>query len=106
MQNEFDLNWLDYGARFYDPTIARWVSVDPLADAYAPIPPYVYVANTPINAVDPDGERILFVNGYWNGWIGSLIGSSHPGKKYWGSRFTQARKVSLVIIPKLMIGII
>jgi RHS repeat-associated protein len=82
----------DYGARMYDPTIGRWTTPDPLADRYYKFSPYVYVGNNPIVAVDPDGKRILFVNGYWmNNWIGkNIIGSSSSGKDYWGAGFTQA----------------
>lgn len=29
--------------------------------------------------------KIIFVNGYWNGIIGGIIGSDVPGKKYWGT---------------------
>lgn len=92
-QDEMDIKMYHYGARMMDPALGRWTSTDPLADAYINISPYAYVANTPLNAVDPDGERILFVNGYWNGWIGGLIGSSYPGKKYWGNGFTKAAQL-------------
>jgi len=90
LQDELDLDWYDYGARRYDASLGRWMSTDPLADKYYKFSPYVYVGNSPTIAVDPDGKRILFVNGYWNSWIGGIIGSSSPGKKYWGSGFTGA----------------
>ena len=49
------------GARYYDPKISIWLSVDPLAEKYPNISPYTYVANNPINAIDPDGREIRFV---------------------------------------------
>ena len=47
-----------YGARYYDPKISGWLSVDPLARKYPELSPYTYVANNPINLVDPDGRDI------------------------------------------------
>lgn len=43
--------------RAYDPTIARWLSRDPLPYAEALLGPnlYVYVSNEPVNRVDPYG---------------------------------------------------
>jgi len=50
-------NQYDYGARFYDPVIARWTSVDPLVEAdQESTSPYGYVYDDPIKLTDPDGR--------------------------------------------------
>jgi RHS repeat-associated protein len=45
-----------YGARYYDPKMSIWLSVDPLAEEYPGWSPYNYTLNNPINLVDPDGK--------------------------------------------------
>ena len=75
-----------YGARYYEPRFSIFVSLDPATEEYRDIGGYVYVANNPINAIDPDGRRIYFVAGAGNdpksqGW-------NYKGrfKKIWESR--------------------
>jgi RHS repeat-associated protein len=51
----------DFGARMYDPRVGRWLSTDPLEDKYPGISPFTYVANMPVIAIDPDGERVIII---------------------------------------------
>jgi len=94
----------DFGARIYDGRIGRWLSVDPLQAKYPSLSPYNFVANTPLQAIDPDGRLIIFVNGFrlgeykrkliWKFWIKwpwnqnrfskEDIQGSKNGNSYWG----------------------
>ena len=58
----FGLDLYDYGARQYDPALAVWTSVDPLADEYGDVSPYVYCHNAPINSIDTDGRDDFQIN--------------------------------------------
>ena len=45
----------------YDPSLGRFMSVDPLSEKYYSISPYVYCADNPVKHVDPDGKEKLNV---------------------------------------------
>jgi len=75
LQTGHHLNWYDYGARYYDPSLARWTTPDPLTEWYFNNSPYNYVKNNPIlffdlfglksdstNNVLPDGTPVFTID--------------------------------------------
>ena len=67
-QDELGLAWQDYGARFYDPSIGKWLTVDPKSGKFDMWSPYSFSADNPVLLTDPDGQdwqiTITQVNGY------------------------------------------
>jgi RHS repeat-associated protein len=54
-ETDNETNWQDYSMRAYDPRIARFVSIDPIAAYYPELTPYQFASNTPVQAIDIDG---------------------------------------------------
>lgn len=52
------LDWLDYGARHMDGARVSWPTMDPLAEKYYDVSPYVYCKDNPVIYVDKDGKEI------------------------------------------------
>ena len=65
----------------FDGTVVRtnhYYPYEPMSEKYYSISSYVYGLNTPHNCIDPDGQKIIFVNGYLG------FGSPRGGGTYWG----------------------
>jgi RHS repeat-associated protein len=56
LNDELGLDLYDYGARFYEPSLGRFSTIDPKAEEYFSWSPYNYCGNNPIRRVDVNGE--------------------------------------------------
>ena len=76
------LGLYDFSARMYDPTLGRFLSVDPMAEGYRHLSPYAYCAGNPVVYADKDGQVIgrvvvgAVVGAAINGGIALLSGES------------------------------
>ena len=55
LDEEGELDWYYFGARYYDPSVGRFLSSDPLADLRPSLTPYHYCVNNPLIYIDPFG---------------------------------------------------
>jgi len=83
--DDFGLNWYDYGARFYDAAIGRWGQVDALSDEPEQVDkfPYAYGWNNPTNLTDPDGNCpwcIAAIKGAVQEYVTQVVTNLSEGK--------------------------
>ena len=69
------LNLYDYGARFYDPVIGRFTTVDPMQEKFYPYSPYSYCLGNPVKHVDTDGK---YVESVWD-----VLSLTMGAKSFW-----------------------
>jgi RHS repeat-associated protein len=60
------LNYYDYGARYFDPVIGRFTTIDPHVEKYDMLTPYHYCFNNPIKSIDPNGKDSYTVDSNGN----------------------------------------
>ncbi|MCG8307379.1 MAG: DUF6443 domain-containing protein, partial [Cytophagales bacterium] len=61
LQLDLNLDWYDYGRRFYDPALCRFHAQDRFAEKYLNFSPYQYGANSPIFYIDMNGDSIVSI---------------------------------------------
>ena len=64
-----------YGARYYEPRLSLWISVDPMEEKYPNIGGYVYCVNNPVKFVDLDGRDWILSVGNRVYWYGGKVGN-------------------------------
>lgn len=60
--NDVDTGLVKFGARDYDPVVGRWTSKDPIGFRGGDTNLYGYVANDPVNWIDPSGLKIGYAD--------------------------------------------
>ncbi|MGI4871139.1 MAG: DUF6443 domain-containing protein [Janthinobacterium lividum] len=85
-QEEFGLNWGDYGARMYDIQLGRWNAVDPLASKMSQWSPYTFSYDNAVRFLDPNGRSVInfdedgnFLNVTKDNWFHNFF-FGHRGK--------------------------
>lgn len=69
-----DTGLVHFGARDYDPTLGRWTAKDPIDFAGGETNLYGYVANDPVNGVDPRGYYSGPISA--KGWMGYTLAAA------------------------------
>jgi RHS repeat-associated protein len=75
-EQEMPGKWLDYGFRFYDPSIVRFGTMDPIADLFSWQSSYAYAGNNPIRYIDFMGMSPVGADGLTND---QWLETSRPG---------------------------
>ncbi|MDQ6528091.1 SpvB/TcaC N-terminal domain-containing protein [Flavobacterium sp. LHD-85] len=87
-----------FGARYQDPKLGIFISVDPMSLKYPNISPYAYCVNNPINMIDPDGRD--WYRNYetgkiiWRDGNSKIKGYAHLGYS-WGKTFANGNRILL-----------
>jgi RHS repeat-associated protein len=72
-ETDAEHNLSAYGARLYSSEYGRFLAVDKLWEKYRSLQPYQYAGNSPVMAVDRNGDSIIVLQD----WEGASLGAGH-----------------------------
>ena len=78
---QFGLGLYNFEARMYRAPLGRFSTPDKKAIDTPWLSPFAYCACNPVNAIDPDGNLLIFINGHID------FGAPPAGKSYWNNSF-------------------
>jgi RHS repeat-associated protein len=73
-----DGNSYDFGARMYDSSLGKFLSIDGFTNKFPHYSPYIFAGNTPIWAIDQNGDSVVRFNS-----DGNFIGFFDDGLEGW-----------------------
>jgi RHS repeat-associated protein len=63
----------DYGMRIYNPSLGRFLSVDPLTRKFPMLTPYQFSSNRPIDCIDLDGLESVHYSSFFQSRLGGKM---------------------------------
>ncbi len=78
LHEDLDLNWLEFKYRFYNPTLARFHNIDPLAQEYAYQSQYNFSENRVIDGIELEGAERLSIHTPNRVYGKPVIRNNHP----------------------------
>ena len=74
-ENLPETGYTDFGARFYDNIVPRFITIDPLTEVSRRFSPYTYANNNPLRFTDPDGMMAVPIDDYYDNQTAKYLGS-------------------------------
>jgi RHS repeat-associated protein len=104
LDDDLGLNWYGFKYRNYDPSLARFHNIDPLAEDFNYQSPYNFAENRVIEAFELEGLEAIFIHGTWGDpshmtssqlkQIGDIFGNTSQIKVEWSGDNTSKARLS------------